>query len=357
MWLFELYCPLIQLHFHCSHVIIHHVYSCSPLSSKLVGRESSSSSPHHHSDKLLLQTGEKAKELPEKGRTPSRSKNEDIDKDFFEVTVLSFIESLNLQDKNLDNIQLIELREELEQVQGRALSPQERRIFITVVKKYVMSLKCRTFSNTKSTHFNQSTETEHCSSEEFLKPEEFTVSVNMPHRSNAVKTDQMSKKKCDGSSIGDGTDWLCTEGDHHSAQASASHTSNHVSKSPSVRRNLISLEGCSYTHESVPCMRKVSDNLVDSGKSVNDNSQGESECGIQRSKNKVLKRKSSDVDGSIKKYRAVNSDILDVTDSCGVTDVQEIIPSSRQSTEESLVQCPVCGGELALPVHTYSVYL
>uniref|UniRef100_A0A2Z5TS20 Putative DNA repair protein XRCC1 n=1 Tax=Reticulitermes speratus TaxID=60591 RepID=A0A2Z5TS20_9NEOP len=318
-----------------------------PLSSKLVGRQLSGSSPLCHSDKLLLQTGQKSNELhelDEKGRTSSRTKNENIDKDFFEVSVLSFIESLNLQDKNLDNIQLMELREELEQVQGRELSPHERRIFIAVVKKYLMSLKCKTFSNTKSTQFNQSTETEHCSSEEFLKTRELTASVNMPHHSNTVKTDQMSMKKCDGNNRGDGTGWLCTEGDYYSAQASTSKTSSHVMKSPSVRRNLISLKDCDYTHKNVPFMRKVSDNLVDGDKSLNGNSDGESECGIQSNKNKMLKRKSSEVDGSIKKYHAVNSDILDITDSCGVTEIQDISPASRQSTEESLVQCPVCGG-------------
>jgi len=330
---------------------MHRVYSCSPLSSKLVGRQLSRSSPLCHSDKLLLQTDQKSNELYEKDRTPSsRTKNEDVDKDFFEVSVLSFIESLNLQDRNLDSIQLIELREELEQVQGRELSPQERRIFIAVVKKYVMSLKCKKSSNTRPTHLNQSSETEHSSNKDSLKPKELAASVDMPHHSNAVKTDQISMKKCDGNNRGDGTGWLCTEGDNYSMQASTSKTSNRVVKSPSARRNLISMKDYGNTHDSVPCMREVSDNLVDCDKSLNDNSEGESECGIQRNKNKMLKRKMSEVDDSVKKYHTSNSDILDITNSCGVTGIQEIGPASRESTEESLVKCPVCGGELTLQI-------
>ena len=316
---------------------MHHVYSCSPLSSKLVGRQLSRSSPFCHSDKLLPQTDQKSNELYEKGRTPSsRTKSEDVDKDFFEVSVLSFIESLNLQDMNLDNIQLIELREELEQVQGRELSPQERSIFIAVVKKYVMSLKYKKSSNTKPTHLNQSSKTEHSSSKDSLKPKELAASVNMPHHTSSIKTDQISMKK------GDGKGWLGTEGDYYSTQASTSKTSNHIVKSPSARRNLISLKGSDYTQDIVPCMREVSDSLIDSDKSLNDNSKGDLECGIQQNKNKMMKRKSSEVDVSVKKYHAISS--------CGVTEIQEIGPSSGESTEESSVKCPICGGELALQI-------
>jgi len=350
MWLFEHYCSLIQFYFHCIRIIMQHVYSCSPLSSKLVGRQFSSTSPLCHSDKLLLNTDQKSNELYEKGRTPSRTKNEDIDKDFFEVSVLSFIESLNLQDRNLDSIQLIELREELEQVQGRELSPQERHMFIAVVKKYLMSLKYKKYSNTKPTHLNQSSKTEHSSSKDCLKPKEIAASVNMPHHSNTVKTEQISMKKCDGNNRGDGTGWLCTEGDYCSMQASTSKTSNHVMKSPSARRNLISLKDCDNTHDNVPCMREVSDNLVECDKYLNDNSEGSSECGIQQNKSKMLKRKLSEVDGSVKKYHAANSDILDITNTCGVTEIQETGPASRESTEESLVKCPVCGSELTLQI-------
>lgn len=338
MWLFELYCSLIQLYYHCSHIIMHRVYSCSPLSSKLVGRQLSSTSPLCRSDKLLLQTDQMSNELYEKGTTPSsRTKNEDIDKEFFEVSVLSFIESLNLQDMNLDNIQLIELREELEQVQGRELSPQERHMFIAVVKKYLMSLKYKKSSNTKPAHLNQSIGREHSSSKDSLKPKEISASVNVPHHSNTVKTDQISMQKSDGNNRDDGTGWLCTEGDYYSMQASTSKTSCHAVKSPSARRNLVSLKDCDKTH----------DNIV---KPLNDNSEGESECGIQQNKNKMLKRKLSEVDGSVKKYRAANSDILDVTNSYGVTEIQEIGPASSESTEESLVVCPVCGGELTLQI-------
>jgi len=224
MWLFEHYCSLIQFYFHCIHTIMQHVYSCSPLSSKLVGRRCSSTSPLCHSDKLLLSTDQKSNE---KGRTPSRTKNEDIDKDFFEVSVLSFIESLNLQDRDLDSIRVTELQEELEQVQGRELSPQERHMFIAVVKKYVMSLRYKKSSNTKPTHLNQSSKTEHSSNKDSLKPKEIDASLNMPHHGNTVKTDQISMKKCDGNNRGDDTGWLCTEGDYCSMQASTSKTSSH----------------------------------------------------------------------------------------------------------------------------------
>jgi hypothetical protein len=97
-------------------------------------------------------------------------------------------------------------------------------------------------------------------------------------------------------------------------------------------------------------MREVSDNLVERDKSLNDTSDGESECGIQQNKNKMLKRKSSEVYGSVKKYHAVNSDILDITNCGGVTEIQEIGPASRESTEESSVKCPICGGELTLRI-------
>jgi hypothetical protein len=317
----------------------------------LDGRQLSGLSPLCHSDKLLRQPDQKSNGLYGRGRTPSsRTKHEYVDKDFFEVSVLNFIESLKLQDKNLDNIQLIELRKKLEQVQGRELSPQERHIFIAVVKKHVMSLKHTKSYVTKSTNCNQSTETEHCSSEELLKPKELTASVNIPCRSNTGKKDKMSMKKYDGNSRDDGTGWLCTEGDYCSSQASTSKMNNLVVKRPSVRRNLISLKDCNYTHENVPHIREVSDNVIDGDKSLNDDSDRESECGIQGNKNKMLKRKSSEVDGSVKKYHALNGDILDVADSCGVTEIQESSPASRQSTEESLVKCPVCGGEMAFQV-------
>jgi hypothetical protein len=327
---------------------MHRVYSCSPLSSKLVGQRLSSTSSVCHGDKLLLKTDQKSNELYEKGRTPcSRTKKEDIDKDFLEASVLSFIESLNLQDTNLDSIHLIDLREELEQVQGRQLSPQERHIFIAVVKKYVMSLKHKKSSNPKPTQLNQSSKTEH-SNKHSLKPKEFAVSVNLPHHSSTVKTDLISMKICDGNSRGDGTGWLCTEEDYYSMQASTSKTSNQVVKSPSARQNLISLKDTDYTDDSVPCMKEVRDNLVDSDKSLNYTTEGESECGVQWNKNKMLKRKSSEVDGSVKKYHVVNSDVLDITNYCGVTEIQEIGPVSTESTGESLVMCPVCGGELTL---------
>jgi hypothetical protein len=157
-------------------------------------------------------------------------------------------------------------------------------------------------------------------------------------------------QKCDGNNRGDGTGWLCTEGDYYSMQASTSKTSSHAVKSPSARRNLVSLKDCDNTHDNVSCMREVIDNLVDCDKSLNDNSEGESECGIQRNKNKMLKRKLSEVDGSVTKYHAANSDILDITNSYGVTEIQEIGSASRESIEESLVECPVCGGELTLQI-------
>jgi hypothetical protein len=183
-----------------------------------------------------------------------------------------------------------------------------------------------------------------------MKPKEIAASVNMPHHSNTVKTDQISMKKCDGNNRVDGIAWLCTEGDYYSMQASTSKTSSHVVKSPSARRNLVSLKDCDNTHDYVPCLREVSDSLVDCDKSLNDNSEGESECHIQRNKNKLLKRKSSEVEGSVKKYHAANTDILDITNSCGVTEIQGIGPASRESTEESLVKCPVCGSKLTLQI-------
>jgi hypothetical protein len=157
-------------------------------------------------------------------------------------------------------------------------------------------------------------------------------------------------KKCDGNYRDDDTGWLCTEEDNYSMRASTSKTSSRVVKSPSARRNLISLKDYGNKHDSVPCMREASDNLVDCDKSLNDNSEGESECGIQQNKNKILKRKTSEVDGSVKKYHASNSNILDITNSCGVTEIQEIGTASRESTEEGLVKCPVCGGELIVQI-------
>jgi hypothetical protein len=230
------------------------------------------------------------------------------------------------------------------------LSSQERHIFITVVKKYVMSLKYKISSNTKPTHLNQSSKTEHNSSKDSLKPKKLAASVNMPHHSSTVKTDQIPMKICGGNNGGDSTGWLCTEEGYYSMQASTSKTGSQVVKSPSARRNLISLKDTDYTDDNVPCMREVSDNLVECEKSLNDTSEGESECGVQWNKNKMLKRKLSEVDGSVKKYHVVNSDILDITNYCGVTEIQEIGPASRESTEESSVKCPVCRGELTLRI-------
>jgi hypothetical protein len=329
-------------------MIIHHVYSCSPASSRLAGRHLSGSSPLSRSDKLLLQTGQQHNKIQEKEKTHSSSaKDEDVDESFFETSILSFMESLNLQDKDLDNIQLIDVREKLEQIQGREFSPQEKRIFIAVVKKYVMSLKCKKFSNVKLQHVSQSIKTEHCSKEEFAEAEELNAAINLPHSSYSTGKNQISENECDENNRNNGTGWLNTERDYCTG-ASTSKTNIHIAHSPSVRRNLISLEDSHHTQEGIHHTEEISGKLVSGDRCFrSDNSRETSVCVMQQDSKKMLKRKSSEIDGSNKKCCALDSDKCDSTDSCEVPELQEINPDSEQSTSKNLVECPICRGEFS----------
>lgn len=311
----------------------------SPVSSKLASQRLSGSSPLSRSDKILLQTGQQCSKLQEKDEIPSsRGKEEDVDKEFIETSILSFMDSLNLQDKNLDNIQLIEVREKMEQVQGRKFSPQERCIFVAVVKKYVMSLKYSKSNNTKSRKFSQNIKTDICSKQELGKPKELTGIAELPHHMYSAKKEQISAK---GKSRNDGTDWLNTEG-AHPTEASVSKISSPIAKSPSGRRNCISLEDSDCIHVSTPYTRDVSGKLGGGDKYLNDDSRETSDCVMLQSTKKMLKRKSSETDGTNKRYHAANSGNLNITDNCEVTDFREKTTNSEQSTGENLIQCPVC---------------
>jgi hypothetical protein len=321
------------------------------VSSKLAGQRLSGSSSLSRSDKILLRTGQQCSKLQEKDEIPSsREKEEDVDEEFFETSVLSFMESLNLQDKNLDNIQLIEVREKMEQIQGREFSPQERLIFIAVIKKYVMSLKSSKSNNTMSSHkFNQNSKTDICSKQQLVTPKELTGFAELPRHSNNAKKDKISVKRCEGKRRNDGTDWLNTKEDYPT-EASVSKIGSPIAKSPSGRRNHISLEDSDYTHESMPHIREISGKLKGGDKYLNDDSRETSDCVILQNTKKILKRKSSETDGNNKRFHAVNSGNLDIADSCEDTHLQEKNTDSEQSSRENLVQCPVCRGEFTLQV-------
>ncbi|PNF36779.1 hypothetical protein B7P43_G11168 [Cryptotermes secundus] len=309
----------------------------SPVSSKLAGQRLSGSSLSR-TDKILLQTGQQCSKLQEKDEiTSHKGKEEVLDKEFFETSILSFMDSLNLQDKNLDNIQLIEVREKMEQVQNREFSLQERRIFVTVVKKYVMSLKYSKSNNMKSPKFSQNIKTDICSKQELGKPKELTGIAELPHHIYSDKKEQISVKM---KSRNDGTDWLNTEGDYPT-EARVSKISSPISESPSGRRNYISLEDSDYTHESTAYTREVHSKLEGGDKYLNDDSREKSDCVmLQNTKQKrMFKRRSLETDGTNKRLHAANSDNLNITDICEVTDFQE---NCEQATGENLIQCPVC---------------
>lgn len=326
--------------------------SCSPVSSKLAGQRLSGSSPLSRSDKIFLQTDQQCSKLQEKDEiTSHRGKEEVVDREFFETSILSFMDSLNLQDKNLDNIQLIEVREKMEQVQGREFSLQERRIFVAVVKKYVMSLKYSKSNNTKSHKFSQNIKTDICSKQELGKPKELTGIAELPHHIYSDKKEDISVK---GKSRNYGTDYLNTEGDYPT-EAGVSKISSPIAESPSGRRNFISLEDSDYTHESTPYTREVSGKLEGGDKYLNDDSRETSDCVMLQNtkKKKMLKRRSSETDDTNKRFHAVNSGNPNITDICEVIDFQE---NSEQSTGENLIQCPVCRGEFTLQVFiTYGI--
>jgi hypothetical protein len=320
----------------------------------LAGWQLSGSTPLSRSDKLL-QIGQQHNKLQEKGKTMSTgAMDEDIDEVFFETTVLSFMKSLNLQDKDLDNIQLIAVRKKLEQTQGRELSPQERRIFIAVVKKYVMSLKdTKSNSVIKSQHLNQSINTDDCSKEESVKRKELTTSVSLPHHNYGVKKEQISEKECARNNNRDGTGWLNTKGDY-CTDASTSRTNSYVGQSPTVRRNLISLEDSDCTHEALPYAREVNDELVGGDRCFrNDDSRETSVRVTQQKAKKMLKRKSSQIGGASKRYHTLDCDELDITDDCDISEFKEVNPDSEHSTGENLVQCPVCGGKFTFKVFIF----
>jgi hypothetical protein len=293
--------------------------------------------------------GQQHNKLQKKEETTlTRAKDENVDEAFFETSVLSFMESLNLRDKDLDNIQLIEVRKKMEQIQGREFSPQERRIFVAVVKKYVMSLKDIKSSSVRSQHLNQSIKTDKCSKEEFVKPKELTASVNLPHHGYRVKKEQILEKECGGNNSRDGTGWLNTKRDY-STDASTSRTDRYGGQSPTVRRNLISLEDSDCTYEALPYAREITDKLVGGNRcSMNDGSRETSARDTQQNAKKMLKRKLSQIDGASKKYHAADCDkldITDITDNCDISELQEMNPDSEHTTRENLVECPVCGGK------------
>lgn len=311
----------------------------------MAGRQLSASSPLSRSDKLLLQVGQQHNKLQEEEKTTStRAQDEEEDEAFFETSVLSFMESLNLQDKDLDNIRLIEVQKNMEQVQGRELSPQERRIFVAVVKKYVMSLRDVKSSSIKSQHYNQSTKTDHCSKEEFPKPKELGASIDLPHSVYCGEKDHISDEDCDANKSRDGPGGLSAKR-YYSTDASTSKTNSYLGQSPTVRRNLISLEDAEYTHEGLPDARDVSDKPVGGDRCfMNADSRETSKCVVQPNLEKVLKRKSSEIYGANKKYCAVDCDKLATTGNCEVLELQEMNPASEHFSGD-LVECPVCRGE------------
>jgi hypothetical protein len=310
------------------------------VSSKWTGQRISGSSPLSRSDKIRLQTDQHCSKLLEKDEVPSgRGNEEDIDKEFFETSILSFMDSLNLQDKNLDDIQLIDVRKKMEQVQGRELTPQERRIFVAVVKKYVMSLKYSKSHDAKS-HMNENIKTDICTKEEMVKDGQLTSIAELPHHISCDKKEQISVKRYEGKHRNVGTDWLTTR-IHYPPEGTK--ISSPVAKSSAERRNVISLEDSDYTHQSTSYTREVNGKPESGSRCLNDH------VVLQNTK-KTLKRKLSETEGTDKRLPAANNSCLNTTHSCDNTDLQEDGANSEQSTGEDLIQCPVCKGGFILHV-------
>jgi hypothetical protein len=289
---------------------------------------------------MLLQTDQHCSKLLEKDEQPfSRGKEEYVDKELFETSVLSFMDSLNLQDENLDDIQLYDVRKKMEQVQGREFTLQERRIFVAVVKKYVMSMKYSKSQNTKSHNFSQNIKTDVCTKQELAKQKQVTEVAELPHHMSSAKKEQMPVKGSEGKNR-NVTGWISTKVDY---PTEVTKNSSPVGKSSSERRNVISLEDSDCTHKSTPYVRKVGGKLEGGNKCLNDHVM------LQNTK-KTLKRKSSQTDDSSKRFPAFNSLKLNTTDCCDDTDLQEKGANSGQSTGENLMQCPVCKGGFTLRV-------
>jgi hypothetical protein len=293
------------------------------------------------SDKILLQADQHCSKLLEKDQLPSSGgKEENVDNEIFETSIISFLDSLNLQDENLDDIQLLDVRKKMEQVQGREFTPQERRIFIAVVKKYVMSLQYPKPHNTKSHKFSQNIKTDVCTKQELVKQKQVTNVAGPPPHMPSAKKGQMPEKRYDEKS-GNVTSWISTRVDY---PAEVMEISSPVGKSSSERRNLISLEDSDCAHKSTT-------SAGDDG--------FEEERGHGRLNDRaLLKRKSSQSDGTNKRFPALSGSNLNTTDSCYDTDLQEKGSTSEQSTGEDLIQCPVCKGGFTLLVSVFflSVY-
>ncbi|XP_021927455.1 uncharacterized protein LOC110833550 isoform X2 [Zootermopsis nevadensis] len=252
----------------------------SPPSSKLAGQQFSGS-PLTRKDKLFRLLGQQHNKLQENRKTTlTRARDEECE-GLFEAVVLSFMESLNLCDKDLDNIALIDVQKKMEKVHGRELSLEERHTFFTVVKDYVISLKDTKSNDAKSQHLDQTIETEPRSKEEFVKPKELIVAVNLPQRDSGARKKLILGVECSANSGGDGTGSMDTQRDY-STDASTSRTSCYDDLSPAARRNLICLEDSGRTLESMRHERKR-------------------------------------------------------------TEPQEVNPDVERCTRENLVECPVCG--------------
>jgi hypothetical protein len=292
------------------------------------------------SDKILLQTDQHCSKLPEKDQLPSsRGKEENVDNEFFETSVISFMDSLNLQDENLDDIQLIDVRKKMERVQGREFTPQERRIFVAVVKKYVMSLRYSRSHNTESNKFSQNIKTDVCTKQELVKQKQVPNVAGLPHHMPSAKKGQMSGKRYEERSR-NVTGWISTKVDY---PTEVMEISSPVGKGSSERRNLISLEDSDCTHKGPPSAREVSGEVERGHSCLSDRT-------LRQNTEETLKRKSSQADGTNKRFPALNSSKLNATDSSDDTEPQEEGANSERSTGEDLVQCPVCKGGFTLQV-------
>ena len=239
-------------------------------------------------ERLFTEAGQKPIEVPEKEKPDDMKEDEvEIDKAAFEATVIKFLESFNLTDKDLDNIELSVVRKELEKAQGREFTYQEKPYLINAVKKFVVSLKSKSCTSETSPYFKN---------------------VSKPANTTSV------------------TDSACSSGClRPNKEDSSDRESGNV---PSLRRNIVSLEDSNDTKE-IEHLK---------GGSVISTSEGSKQIAepfsVYLSKIEKLKRKFSPIrDESPKRF---------LTDETHGSSKEYARSNSDDSDVKELIECPIC---------------
>ncbi|XP_069694966.1 uncharacterized protein [Periplaneta americana] len=371
------------------------VTNSSPTSVKLTGQRSGGSSPLSRSEKLRRQTDEKAGRFQDV--SASSTKNEDIDESLLEASTLSFMESLKLQDEDLDRIQLIDVREKMEHMQGRKFSTKERHIFSDIVKKYVMSLKSSENTNRSSSpsvrkaninvkevvtpklNMNSVSKenTNKANSPNVMKADTIVKepvaprsNINLVSKENANKTNSPNIKKentilkepvtpksntnlvnklsqnhsankrensMKESNVDDGlTGWLNTTR-NLSLETNTSKSDGVVMPSPSTRRNRVSLADSGHKLEDRSPFRSMRKEAI----SEKTNELEKTECATLEDLSSPLKRKVSSENDNNKKLCVADSDMSDIRDISRNQD-HAVIDSVSKQAPDQLVECPIC---------------